>query len=40
MFQRAASIFFKKSLALGPKVVKYLYGMYNILIMLFARRLS
>ena len=32
MFQRAASIFFKKSLALGPKVVKYLYGMYNILI--------
>jgi hypothetical protein len=32
MIQRAASKFFKKSLALGPKVVKYLYGMYNILI--------
>lgn len=32
MIQCAASIFYKKSLALGPKVVKYLYGMYNILI--------
>ena len=40
MIQCAASICYKKSVALGPKVVKYLYGMYNILIMLFARRLS